>query len=97
VHVTTPEAIAEAALRCQARPKAARPGFRDDMLCANAGNSVVHFEALDVPVCKLHEATFTRWGLDADDLARTRWGWGAWSVEAAAAIAVVAQLILNGV
>jgi hypothetical protein len=85
-----------AAFRCQAQPSAARPGYRDDMRCASMANSVVRFEAVNIPVCRIHEATFARWGTAGAANARARWGWGAWSLEVASTLAIAAQLILNG-
>ena len=90
------QSMTEAAFRCQAQPSAARPGYREDMRCASAANCVIRFEALDVPVCRIHEATFARWGASAADNARVRWGWGVWSLEVAAALGLAAQVILNG-
>jgi hypothetical protein len=89
-----PAAGAETAARCQAQPSAARPGYREDMLCASVANCVIRFEAVDVPVCTMHEATFSRWGASPTENARAGWGWGAWPLEVAAALAVAAQLIL---
>ena len=86
----------EAAFGCQAQPSAARRGYREDMRCASGSNCVVRFEAIDVPVCRIHEATFLRWGASAAENARARWGWGVWSLEVVAALAVAAQVILNG-
>jgi hypothetical protein len=66
----------EPAPRCQARPAAARPSYREDMLCASTANTVVQFAGGDMPVCRMHEATYTRWGDDAETNARERWSWG---------------------
>jgi hypothetical protein len=96
VYVAVLQQIPEAAFRCQAQPSAARPGYREDMRCASAANCVIRFEALDIPVCRIHEATFARWGASAADNARSRWGWGVWSLEVAAMLALAAQVILNG-
>jgi hypothetical protein len=46
--------------RCQARPAAARRGFREDVLCASMANTVVRFRGRDVPVCEIHARTFNR-------------------------------------
>jgi hypothetical protein len=62
--------------RCQARPAAARPAYREDMLCASLANSAVQFGGADVPVCRMHQATYARWGDDAETNARERWSWG---------------------
>jgi hypothetical protein len=61
--------------RCQARPAAARPAYREDMLCASLANSSVTFGGADIPVCRMHEATYVRWGDDAEANARARWAW----------------------
>jgi hypothetical protein len=94
--MAVPDMIARTASRCQARPLAARPGYREDMLCASEANSVVRYADVDVPVCKMHEATYARWGVSAWANASERWGWGVWTLEVAAALAIVAQLIVNG-
>jgi hypothetical protein len=62
-------------IRCQARPPAVRSGQEGDDLCASGGNRTVRFRGRDVPVCRLHEATFAAWGEDADENAAERWGW----------------------
>jgi hypothetical protein len=89
-------AVPSAAFRCQAQPSAARPGYREDMRCASMANCVIRFEALDIPVCRIHEATFARWGTAGAANARARWGWGVWSLEVASTLALAAQVILNG-
>jgi hypothetical protein len=63
--------------RCQARPAAARRGFREDVLCASNANTVVDFHGRPVAVCRMHEATYTRWGKDAENNAAELWGWTA--------------------
>jgi hypothetical protein len=65
----------EAGTRCQATPAAARRGFREDALCASLANTSVRFSARDVPVCRIHEATYARWGGDAEERARSLWRW----------------------
>jgi hypothetical protein len=69
------EPIVERATRCQARPRAARPGYREDMLCASLANIAVCFHDVDVPVCRMHEATFHRWAGSAEGNAAALWGW----------------------
>jgi len=61
--------------RCQARPKAARPGYRTDMLCASEANTFVVFRGVEVPVCRMHESMYARWGEQAEANARLLWGW----------------------
>jgi hypothetical protein len=94
--IASGNAVPSTAFRCQAQPSAARAGYREDMRCASMANCAIRFEALDVPVCRIHEATFARWGAGAVANARARWGWGVWSVEVASALAIAAQIILNG-
>jgi hypothetical protein len=64
-----------ATMRCQARPRAARPDYREDMLCASTANAVVLFCGLTVAVCRIHEAMYTRWGAAAEQHAASAWGW----------------------
>jgi hypothetical protein len=61
--------------RCQARPAAARRGFREDKLCASYANTAVSFGGIEMPVCRIHEAAFTRWGSEAEANAATLWAW----------------------
>jgi hypothetical protein len=61
--------------RCQARPKAARPGYRTDMLCASEANTAVVFGGVEVPVCRMHESMYQRWGDEAEANAELLWGW----------------------
>jgi hypothetical protein len=61
--------------RCQARPAAARRGFREDVLCASFANTAVRFRGVEMPVCRIHEAAFARWGSGADANAETLWAW----------------------
>jgi hypothetical protein len=61
--------------RCRARPKAARPGYRTDMLCASEANTLVVFQGSKVPVCRMHERMYARWGDRAEANARLLWGW----------------------
>ena len=63
------------AARCQARPKAARPGYREDMLCASTACTAVTFRGYAVPVCRIHETKYARWGAAAEELAASQWGW----------------------
>jgi hypothetical protein len=63
--------------RCQARPAAARHGWREDVLCASSANTSVSFHGVRVPVCRMHEAAFARWGLEAERKAAELWAWPA--------------------
>lgn len=60
---------------CQALPAAARRGFREDALCASSAKTHVAFRGGYVAVCRMHEATYLRWGDDAESNAQTLWGW----------------------
>jgi hypothetical protein len=82
-------------VRCQARPTAARPAFRADMLCASNANAAVRFGAVLIPVCRMHEATYARWGRDAEAFARERWRWGLWSLEVVTVLAAAADLLAS--
>jgi hypothetical protein len=62
-------------VRCQARPIAARIGFREDMLCASMAKTTVIFRGAEVPVCRMHEKAYARWGVDAEGKAASLWGW----------------------
>jgi hypothetical protein len=76
ISVPVPESIpAPPSARCQARPRAARPEYREDMLCASIANTSVSFHGQDVPVCRMHEASYVRWADDAEPNAAVRWGW----------------------
>jgi hypothetical protein len=81
--------------RCHARPLAAAPAARrrSEGLCASSATRVVQFRSLELPVCRLHEATYAHWGVDAELQAASRWGWGVWSASAVAAFASVAELL----
>jgi hypothetical protein len=61
--------------RCQGRPRAARPGYREDMLCASSACTTVMFFGSEIPVCRIHEAKYQRWGADAEEQAALQWGW----------------------
>jgi hypothetical protein len=61
--------------RCQARPAAARRGFREDVLCASNANTAVEFRDHLVAVCRMHEATYKRWGDQAEENAEELWEW----------------------
>jgi hypothetical protein len=65
----------DVSVRCQARPAAARPGYREDMLCASRANTHVRHRGEDVPVCRMHAATYARWGEDAVRNADESWDW----------------------
>ena len=72
--LTTPSARDEPE-RCQARPAAARRGFREDVLCASNANTYVEFRNGRVAVCRMHEATYGRWGDEAEAKAAELWDW----------------------
>ena len=75
---STRETMVEAGLmagRCQARPRAARPEYREDMLCASGASEEVVFFGLPVGVCRIHESMYARWGGAAEHQAMTIWGW----------------------
>jgi hypothetical protein len=72
-----PEQTEKELERCQARPAAARRGFREDVLCASYANTTVEFRDQLVPVCRMHEATYKRWGKDAECNAAELWEWPA--------------------
>ena len=61
--------------RCQARPRAARPAYREDMLCASSASTVVRFHGVEMPVCRIHDAKYARWGGDAEAQAVLQWAW----------------------
>ena len=61
--------------RCQAQPRAARPDYREDMLCASSASTAVLFHGVEVPVCRIHDTKYTRWGDDAEIEAVLQWGW----------------------
>jgi hypothetical protein len=68
-------AARETISRCQARPRAARPGYREDMLCASSASTTVPFHGIEMPVCRIHDASYTRWGDEAEAHASLHWGW----------------------
>jgi hypothetical protein len=72
-----PDETEKHAERCQARPAAARRGFREDVLCASNANTVVEFHGQLIGVCRMHEATYKRWGKDAEANAVEIWEWPA--------------------
>jgi hypothetical protein len=73
--MTTPPSPPTEREQCQARPAAARRGFREDVLCASLSNTTVRFHGRDVAVCRMHEATYARWGADAERKAAELWEW----------------------
>jgi hypothetical protein len=62
-------------VRCQARPAAARPGYREDMLCASMAATNVDYRGTKVPACRMHLATYARWASDAEANAELKWSW----------------------
>lgn len=69
------EAVESPGSRCQARPAAARHGWREDPLCASHANTSVVFHGVDVPVCGIHARTYERWGSEAEQHAVELWRW----------------------
>jgi hypothetical protein len=61
--------------RCQARPASTRFGWREDVLCASRASTTVTWRGQEIPVCRMHEAAYARWGDDGERLAEERWGW----------------------
>jgi hypothetical protein len=62
---------------CQAIPGASRRGWRTDLLCASTANTEVEFCGRRVAVCRIHAATYARWGCEAEARASELWGWQA--------------------
>jgi hypothetical protein len=62
---------------CRAIPGAARRGWRADVLCASFASTEVDFHGRRVAVCRMHEATYARWGAQAEQRATELWGWDA--------------------
>jgi hypothetical protein len=73
--VTEREAVEATGTRCQARPAAARHGWRDDLLCASYASTSVRFHGEAVSVCAIHESAYRRWGDQAELKAVELWGW----------------------
>jgi hypothetical protein len=69
------DAVRTSDSRCQARPRAARPAYREDMLCASSASTVVCFHGVEMPVCRIHDAKYARWGGDAEAQAALHWAW----------------------
>ena len=67
--------VESSAPRCQARPRAARVGYREDMLCGTATSMSVVFAGECVPVCRIHLAVYLRWGAIGEAEAAGHWGW----------------------
>jgi hypothetical protein len=61
--------------RCEAMPQAARSGHDGDGACAANAVTTVRFRGVDVPICRLHAATYARWGDGAEDEAMRAWAW----------------------
>jgi hypothetical protein len=73
--MTEREAVEATGSRCQARPVAARHGWREDKFCASRANTSVEFHGTTMPVCGIHEKAYARWGDDAEHNAERFWGW----------------------
>jgi hypothetical protein len=61
--------------QCLAIPGAARHGWREDALCASLAKTEVDFHGRTMPVCRMHEATYLRWGETAEQNAAELWDW----------------------
>lgn len=75
--MSSPHTQAADATPCLAIPGAARRGWRSDFLCASLASTGVEFRGRRVAVCRMHEATYDRWGADAEQRAIELWGWNA--------------------
>jgi hypothetical protein len=62
-------------LQCLAIPGAARRGWREDVLCASLASTEVEFHGRPIAVCRMHEATYARWGETAEANAAELWEW----------------------
>jgi hypothetical protein len=67
----------EAPRPCQAIPGVARRGWRADLLCASSASTDVAFSGRLMGVCRMHQATYERWGAEAEQKATELWGWHA--------------------
>ena len=83
--------------RCQARPRAARPAYREDMLCASAASTAVLFHGIEMPVCLIHDAKYARWGDEAETGAALQWGWEPPAAIGADGVSTEPQLTPTGV
>jgi hypothetical protein len=45
------------------------------MLCASLANTHVLYHEANVPVCRMHAATYARWAVEAESNAATHWDW----------------------
>jgi len=45
------------------------------MLCASSACTVVAFRGMVIPVCRIHEKKFVRWGPIAEEQAVLEWDW----------------------
>jgi hypothetical protein len=73
--MTEREAVEATGPRCQARPVAARHGWREDVLCGSHANTSVDFYGVAMPVCAIHEKAYAHWGSEAEQNAEAFWGW----------------------
>jgi hypothetical protein len=73
---TTPD-HEEVPQACQAIPGVARRGWRADLLCASSASTDVPFSGRMMGVCRMHQATYVRWGAEAERKAAELWGWRA--------------------
>jgi hypothetical protein len=61
--------------QCQARPVVVRHGWREDVLCASAARTTIHYHGREMPVCWMHRRMWERWGPNAPRNAAEQWGW----------------------
>ena len=54
-------------------PLVKRHGWREDLRCASA--AFVPYRGAEVPVCRIHEQAYAKWGVDAEGNAALLWGW----------------------
>lgn len=45
------------------------------MLCASSASTAVCFHGIEMPVCRIHDAKYARWGADAEAQAVLHWAW----------------------
>jgi hypothetical protein len=89
------ERVDAAPVRCQARPRAARPAYREDMLCASNASTTVLFRGVELPVCRMHAATYARWESEAEWNAAALWAWHRPAIVTAGGMLVGALLAIG--
>jgi hypothetical protein len=45
------------------------------MLCASSACTTLEYRGRAMPVCRIHEAKYQRWGAEAEQNAESQWGW----------------------